>query len=158
MHNWCAGDFSQGLLPSTGAPGIVVPMVRICMPKQSLAQLCVMPLYNLHTLRCKMQMHVMLITFRSLVLACSIIYCWKHPLWCTAQHSTTHIYNTDFTRPPSLGMISIMSLALLHGTGTHSLTACRAFTPLWEPQLLYRSGLAPLMSPHSYRLHTHMSR
>lgn len=25
---WHAGDFSQGLLPSTGAPGIVVPMVR----------------------------------------------------------------------------------------------------------------------------------
>ena len=30
IHEWCAGDFSQGLLPSTGAPGIVVPMVRIC--------------------------------------------------------------------------------------------------------------------------------
>ena len=26
---WCAGDYSQGLLPVTGAPGIVVPMVSL---------------------------------------------------------------------------------------------------------------------------------
>ncbi len=91
IHEWCAGDFSQGLLPSTGAPGIVVPMVRICTSKQSLGQLCVMPLYNLHTLRCNMQMRV--------TLKPSDLLCWHVPSFnagstlygaqhSTAQHST----------------------------------------------------------------------
>ena len=63
-------------------------MVRIYMSKQSLAQLRVMPLYTLLTLRYVGQMCgadawcVTLESFELLVLACSIIHCWKHPLRC----------------------------------------------------------------------------